>query len=166
MWLVRFLLRFVLIPLGLAAAGLAAMLLLLMVSGTKFLALLGADSEASGDAVLALLAAGPAVLFALASATFATALPALLAVAVAEIAAIRSWLYHAAAGGLAAWIGWWIADGGRKADAIFNEPALMAATGIAGGLGYWLVAGWNAGFWKPVFASGQTQQPARRPPAA
>jgi hypothetical protein len=164
MWLIRFLLRFILIPLGAMTGALAAVLLLAMVSGTRFLAALGADPEAGADAVVALMIAGPAMRLAFVWATLASAMPALLAVAVAEIAAIRSWLYYAAAGGLAAWIGWWTA-GARTADAIFNQPTLMAAAGIAGGLGYWLVAGWNAGFWKPVFVTPQMQQPAGSPPA-
>ena len=38
-----------------------------------------------------------------------------------------------------------------------TEPRIMVAAGLAGGLAYWLVAGWTAGFWKPVFAP----EPAR-----
>ena len=32
----------------------------------------------------------------------------------------------------------------------FFEEAITAA-GLAGGFAYWLIAGWSAGFWKPVF---------------
>jgi len=31
--------------------------------------------------------------------------------------------------------------------------------GLAGGFAYWAVAGWSAGFWKPVFT-----RPMRPPP--
>ena len=32
-----------------------------------------------------------------------------------------------------------------------NEPLPVIAAGLAGGFAYWAVAGWSAGFWKPVF---------------
>jgi hypothetical protein len=168
MVIVRFLLRFLLIPLGALAALLAAMLLLLVVSGGKLLALVGADPDATADAAATVLVVGPAMILALASASFAMTTPALIAVAVAEIVAIRSWLYFAATGGIAAWIGWWTMNDVRGNAAILNEPTLIAAAGIVGGLGYWLVAGWNAGFWKPVFATATSPppNPAAQPPAA
>ena len=33
-----------------------------------------------------------------------------------------------------------------------DEPLIAIGAGIAAGFAYWLVAGWSAGFWKPVFA--------------
>ena len=33
-----------------------------------------------------------------------------------------------------------------------NEPTYVFGAGLAGGFAYWAVAGWSAGFWKPVFA--------------
>ena len=152
MVIVRFLLRFLLIPLGVVVGSLAAMLLLAAVSGGKVLALLTADPNATADAVETIVFAGAAMVLALASTSTAIMLPALIAIAIAEIVAIRSWLYYPAAGAASAWIGWWTMRGVHTDYAILNEPTLMAAAGIAGGLGYWLVAGWNAGFWKPVFA--------------
>ena len=163
MVIVRFLLRFLLIPLGLVVSALAVTAVSVALSWSKFVGLVFNDSA---DAIVAVLFAGPMMFLALASVAFAMMLPALLGIAVAEIAAIRSWLYFAATGAAAAWIGWWGMAGLRADYAVFNEPTLMAAAGIAGGLAYWAVAGWNAGFWKPVFASAQTQQPAARPPAA
>ncbi len=160
MLIVRFLLRFLLIPLGLIAAMLAGTLLLTAVLGTKFLTMLAADPDAGGDAIAMLLFATPAIFAALASVSIAMMLPALLAVAIAEIAAIRSWLYYPAAGGLAAWIGSWSLTGTQSA---FNDPTLIAAAGIAGGLAYWLVAGWNAGFWTPVFAPPPAPPPQALP---
>ena len=32
-----------------------------------------------------------------------------------------------------------------------NEPLPVIAAGLAGGLAYWAIAGFSAGFWKPVF---------------
>ena len=165
MIIVRFLLRFVMIPLGLVTAALVVTLLLVVISSSKFLALLVTDVDAGGDVVETMVFAG-AALFSLASASFAIALPAILAIAVAEIAAIRSWLYYPATGGLAAWIGWWTTKDVRTGTAIFNEPTAIAAAGIVGGLVYWMVAGWNAGFWKPVFAPPDPPQLRTPPPPA
>jgi hypothetical protein len=163
MVIVRFLLRFLMIPLGIAAAAIAVTVVLAAMSWSGLVARLGVDSDPDGDAVV-MLFTGAAVFFALGTAALAMTLPALLAVALAEIVAIRSWLYYCAAGGLAAWLGWWSMDGARKDNPLFNEPTLIAAAGIAGGLAYWLVAGWNAGFWRPVFAPGAAQLSVPQPP--
>ena len=32
-----------------------------------------------------------------------------------------------------------------------NETTFIFGAGLAGGFAYWAVAGWSAGFWKPVF---------------
>ena len=71
---------------------------------------------------------------------------------IAEAFAIRSWIYHALNGGLSAAIGWaLVQDDTRQPYRFLTEPKAMVAAGLAGGLAYWLVAGWTAGFWKPVF---------------
>ena len=80
-------------------------------------------------------------------------LPAAVGVLIAEAFAIRSWIYHAANGGLAAWIGWSLMQDVQNEYRFLTEPRIMVAAGLAGGLAYWLVAGWTAGFWKPVFRS-------------
>jgi hypothetical protein len=38
-----------------------------------------------------------------------------------------------------------------KTELPLNEPQYVIAAGLAGGFAYWAVAGWNAGFWKPVY---------------
>jgi hypothetical protein len=35
---------------------------------------------------------------------------------------------------------------------LYEDPLIAIGAGIAAGFAYWLVAGWSAGFWKPVFA--------------
>ena len=162
MVVVRFLLRFLLIPLGLLAATLAMTLVLGSVLGGKFLARLSAQSDADLDAIVLMLFAIPGLLQSLATISFTVTLPALLAIAIAEIAAIRWWLYYPAAGGLAAFIGWWSMLGVRE---VLNEPTLLTAAGIVGGFAYWLVAGWNAGFWKPVFEPRPVPLSVPQPPA-
>ena len=52
---------------------------------------------------------------------------------------------------VSALIGWnlfgYIDDSGIA----LNEPLPVIAAGLAGGLAYWAIAGFSAGFWKPVF---------------
>ena len=43
----------------------------------------------------------------------------------------------------------------RKPYEIFNEPLIVAGAGIAAGFAYWAIAGWSAGFWKPMFEQPQ-----------
>jgi hypothetical protein len=84
-------------------------------------------------------------------------MPAAVGVLIAEAFAIRSWMFHALNGGLSAWIGWSIMQDAQDRYRFLTEPKVMVAAGLAGGLAYWLVAGWTAGFWKPVFGT----EPAR-----
>jgi hypothetical protein len=158
MIVLRFLLRFLLIPLGGAVALACAAVVLVITAGTRFLSALTAiNPDAGAGAVITMVSAAPGALVAALAASFTTVLVALLAVALAEIVAIRSVLFYAAAGGLAAFIGWWAMDAVHRDALMMGGPTVIAAAGIIGGLGYWLVAGWNAGFWKPVFAPTPTQ---------
>ena len=79
-------------------------------------------------------------------------LPALLVIALAEGLAWRSVLVYGAAGGvlaLALAYGLDFAGFIGAPDAILaRERELFAASGIAGGLVYWLLAGRNAGAWR------------------
>jgi hypothetical protein len=65
-------------------------------------------------------------------------------------------VFHAGNGAVSALIGWnlfgYIDDSGIP----LNEPLPVIAAGLAGGLAYWAIAGFSAGFWKPVF-----RRPAR-----
>ena len=46
-----------------------------------------------------------------------------------------------------------------------NQPGAVIAAGLAGGFAYWAIAGWNAGFWKPLLRAGEgTALPAASPP--
>ena len=78
--------------------------------------------------------------------------PAALGVLIAEAFAIRSWMFHVANGGLSAWIGWIAMEDVRKPYEVFDQPLIVVGAGIAAGFAYWAIAGWSAGFWKPVFA--------------
>jgi choline-glycine betaine transporter len=70
---------------------------------------------------------------------------------IAEAFAFRSWIFHAANGGVSGWIGCSIMQDSDEKYRFLTEPKVMVAAGLAGGLVYWLIAGWSAGFWKPVF---------------
>lgn len=79
-------------------------------------------------------------------------LPAMLIVAIAEGFAWRSIVLYAAAGGalaLAVSYGFDLpGDLGEPETYFSHEREVLAASGIAGGLVYWLFAGRSAGAWK------------------
>jgi hypothetical protein len=149
--LARFLLRLLLVPLGGAAAITVALMVVLAAHWNEIVALANADPDAQGDWLLAFIFAGPILAILLSMTLVVTALPAAVGVLIAESFAIRSWMFHALNGGLSAWIGWSIMQDAQDRYRFLTEPKVMVAAGLAGGLAYWLIAGWTAGFWKPVF---------------
>jgi hypothetical protein len=149
--LARFLLRLLLVPLGAAAAITVAMTVMVVAHRHAIVALANADPDAQGDWLLAFVFAGPILAILMSMTLVVTAMPAAVGVLVAEAFAIRSWIFHALNGGLSAWIGWSIMQDAQDQYRFLTEPRVMVAAGLAGGLAYWLVAGWTAGFWKPVF---------------
>jgi hypothetical protein len=82
--------------------------------------------------------------------------PAIVAVLIAEMFSIRSWVYHAAAGGLSALMPWSLAPSGFETPA-FTASQVLAA-GIVGGFTHWLIAGRRSGLADPPPPS--TQPPA------
>jgi hypothetical protein len=40
-----------------------------------------------------------------------------------------------------------------------NGTSFVFGAGLAGGFAYWAVAGWSAGFWKPIFKARPTGVP-------
>jgi hypothetical protein len=149
--LARFLLRLLLVPLGAAAAITVAMIVVVAAHWNEIVALANADPDAQGNWLLAFVFAGPILAILLSMTLVVTAMPAAVGVLIAEAFAIRSWMFHALNGGLSAWIGWSIMQDAQDRYRFLTEPRVMVAAGFAGGLAYWLIAGWTAGFWKPVF---------------
>jgi hypothetical protein len=145
----RLILRFLVVPLGAVVAICVAEAVVIISHWEKFLAALTANPSASDETILAFVFVAPGAFLALSLAAFFMLLPAAIGVVIAESLAIRSWIYHAANGGLSAWVGWSLI--GRDYG-YFDRPALIVAAGLAAGFAYWLVAGWSAGFWKPIFA--------------
>jgi len=155
----RFLLRLLLVPLGAAAALVAAMMVVLAAHWNEIVALANADPDAQGNWLLAFVFAGPILAILLSMTVVVTSMPATVGVLIAEAFAIRSWMFHALNGGLSAWIGWSIMQDAQDRYRFLTEPKVMVAAGLAGGLAYWLVAGWTAGFWKPIRAPRQPALP-------
>jgi hypothetical protein len=84
--------------------------------------------------------------------------PAMLTIMIAEWAGIRSALFYAVAGAALALfcyyglgLGLVLGEAGEVGGEGFfaRAPELMAAAGIAAGLTYWMIAGRNAGRWRP-----------------
>jgi hypothetical protein len=148
----RLLLRFLLVPLGVTAATLAAVAVVCFAQWNRFSALVAAEHGALDDAAIAMFLAGSTLIVSLSLLAQLMLSPALLGVMIAEAFAIRSWVFHALNGGLAAGVGWVAMEQFRKDNQFFDQLLIMVGAGIAAGFAYWAVAGWSAGFWKPVFA--------------
>jgi hypothetical protein len=137
--LIRLLLRFILVPLGAAAALVAATGVIIIARRNALFAILDVDPQTQQD-YLALLSIS----------AFYMLVPAAIGVVISEALAIRSCLFHAANGGLSAWLGWALTQDIRDQYRFFAEPGILIAAGFLAGLTYWVISGWMAGFWKPV----------------
>ena len=154
--LIRLFLRFILVPLGSAAAIMAGMAVLVIAHHKALVALVEAGPQAQEDYFIALVFAGPLLALLLSIWAFHMFVPAMIGVVVSEALAIRSWMYHAANGGVSAWLGWALTQDIQEEYRFLTEPNILIAAGLVGGLAYWLIAGWTAGFWKPT---GLSQRP-------
>ena len=154
--LIRLFRRFILVPLGSAAAIMAGMAVLVIAHHKALVALVEAGPQAQEDYFIALVFAGPLLALLLSIWAFHMFVPAMIGVVVSEALAIRSWMYHAANGGVSAWLGWALTQDIQEEYRFLTEPNILIAAGLVGGLVYWLIAGWTAGFWKPT---GLSQRP-------
>jgi hypothetical protein len=148
--LIRFLMRFILVPLGAAVALTAAMAFIVIAHRNALLTLLDADPQAQQDYFIALAFGGPLLALLLSIWVFYVLVPAAIGVLISEAFAIRSWIFHAANGALSAWLGWALTQDIRDEYRFLAEPRILVAAGLVAGLAHWLVAGWTAGFWKPI----------------
>jgi hypothetical protein len=160
MFLGRLILRFLLVPFGGLVAIMAAAFVICFAHWTEFARLIAADPRAPENIVFAVLFVGWSVALVMGIAAVAMLLPAMLGVMISEAFAIRSWLFHAANGALASWIGWLALRDYLRPSEFYNDPTIVLGAGIAAGFAYWAVAGWSAGFWKPVFSPPQPPKPA------
>ena len=147
----RLLLRFLIVPFGFCVSVLAAVLFVIAAHWSRFLALVAAHGGGDDGADVALFFAGFFIVFIAAISAAKMLWPIVLAALLAEGFAIRSWVFHVCGGGVAALIGLGTADGSGAYD-LYNAPVIVIGAGVVAGFVYWLVAGWSAGFWKPMFA--------------
>ena len=155
--LIRLLLRFILVPLGAAVALAAATAFIVIAHRNALLAVLDADPRVQQDYFIALAFGGPLLALLLSIWAFYVFVPAAIGVLISEAFAIRSWIFHAANGGLSAWLGWALTQDIRDEYRFLSEPRMLVAAGLLAGLAYWIVSGCTAGFWKPLRS---TRRPA------
>jgi hypothetical protein len=159
----RLLLRVLLVPLGYFAGVVIGTLVI--VFGSWKLGAAAVDPDARAFAIYGFVFAAPVLLVTLLSVMW---LPAAIGILISEVFALRSWLFHAGNGAASAWIGWNLFGYIDDAHIPLNEPLPVIAAGLAGGLTYWAIAGFSAGFWRPVFPRSEVAalpaKPASHPP--
>jgi hypothetical protein len=148
--LIRLLLRFILVPLGAAVALTAGVAFIVIAHRNALLTLLDADPQVQEEYFTALMFGGPLLALLLSIWAFYVLVPAAVGVLISETLAIRSWMFHAANGALAAWLGWALTQDIRDEYRFLTEPKILVAAGLVAGLAHWLIAGSTAGFWKPI----------------
>lgn len=145
----RLLLRFLLVPLGYVGAVIVATLVI--VFGSWKLGEAAVHPDTRDFAIFGFVFAAPVLLVTLLALMW---LPAAIGILISEAFAIRSFVFHAGNGAVSAWIGWNSFGCMDEPCMALNEPLAVIAAGLAGGLAYWAIAGFSAGFWKPVFRGG------------
>ena len=163
MVIIRFLRRFLLVPLGGCFAALAGMVVVITANWNDLAELISSKTALTDNFILFAIW-GPLILALSPIVSMVMLTLAAIGVAIAEMFAIRSILYHVANGALATWVGWAIRPLPKDLPQ-FSDPTFVIAGGIAAGLVYWAVAGWSSGFWKPVFSSPPDAPPTAAPAA-
>jgi hypothetical protein len=156
----RLLLRFILVPFGYLAAVIVGACVLVLGSWQTGSMMLSQNPDTATAGFFAALVAGPVMLVVLASSMW---LPASVGILISEAFAIRSWIFHALNGAISGWIGWQTFASIDQSAAPMNDTTFIFGAGLAGGFAYWAVAGWNAGFWKPVFRRAVAPPPTNNP---
>lgn len=144
----RFLLRLIIVPLGLVC-GFIATMVVVMFGYWRIGELLSGATEVEAISLFDTLATAT---FALSAVALTMWTVALVGVLFAELFAVRSWIFHVLNGAVSAWLGSQLFAPYPDTPVPFDGDLYIFGAGLAGGLAYWLVAGWNAGFWKPLGA--------------
>ena len=155
----RLLLRLIVVPFG-YLAGMLVSMLVIIIGYWRLGDLLAGVTEVELFAILDALVTAT---WALTIVVFVMWAVATIGILFAEAFAIRSWVYHTANGAISAWLGAQVVAPYADAPVPFDDLFYIIAAGLAGGLAYWAVAGWSAGFWVPV---GRPSTPAALLPAA
>src|SRR5436305_14940091 len=133
MFIGRFLMRLLLVPLG-GCLAICVGMLFVMVAHWNRVATLTADDYSGLTTFLVLipmLAVGSGIML----------LPAVLGAMIAEAFAIRSWMYHVANGGLSAAVSLVSIGGFDKKYDLSDAPLIAIRPGIAAGFAYRAIAG-------------------------
>jgi hypothetical protein len=146
--LVRFILRFFLVPLGYLAAAIAGTLVVLAASWQLIDMAVGGHPDGPAYAVFGLAIGGPILL--LVVLTYKP-LPASIGISRTDPLALRSRIFHVLTAVASAWLGWQHYGSAAETSIPVDQPLVVVAAGIAGGFAYWAVAGFSAGFYRPVF---------------
>jgi hypothetical protein len=158
--LLRLLLRFILVPLGYLAAVVTGACVILLGSWRFAEMLISSNPDVFAYGVFGFALAGPVLFVMLFSVMW---LPGAVGILISEAFAIRSWIFHALNGAISAWVGWQMFSAFDASGEPLNATQFVFGAGLAGGFAYWAVAGWSAGFWKPVFAQRPLPPPASDP---
>jgi hypothetical protein len=145
----RLFLRFILVPLAYLMAVAAGTCIILFGSWKAGTMMLSQNPDTATAASFAALVAGPVLFVVLVASMW---LPSCVGILISEAFAIRSWIFHALNGAATAFLGWQLFGSIDSSAVPMNDPQYVLAAGLAGGFAYWAIAGWSAGFWKPVFA--------------
>ncbi|WP_371347937.1 hypothetical protein [Ancylobacter sp. IITR112] len=146
--LLRLLLRFIIVPLGMICGFIASFLVILF-GYWRIGDVLAGNVDVEAIALYDSLAAAGYLLMMVVLAMWAVALIGIL---FAEAFAVRSWIFHVANGAVSSWLAASVFAPYAEVPVPFDGDLYVVAAGFAGGLAYWLVAGWNAGFWKTLRA--------------
>jgi hypothetical protein len=146
--LIRFLMRFLLVPLGYLAAAIAGTVV--VVASSRLVDVVLSSHPDAAYVSLGLAIGGPILVLLV---MVVILLPALIGILISEAFAIRSWIFHVLNGIASVWLGWHLYGNAFGKEVLSNEPLVVVAAGIAGGFAYWAVAGFSAGFYKPIFRS-------------
>ena len=148
--LIRLLVRFILVPLGYLAAVIVGSCIILFGSWRFAEALMSGNPDTAVPTAVFGLVAGPMLFMTVFSVMW---LPGAIGILVSEAFAIRSWIFHALNGAISAWLGWQMLAPIDSTGVPLNQTSFVFGAGLAGGFAYWAVAGWSAGFWRPIFST-------------
>ncbi|MDF2995352.1 MAG: hypothetical protein K0R27_989 [Xanthobacteraceae bacterium] len=156
--ILRLLLRVLIVPLG-YVCGMLATMAVVVIGYWQIGNLLAGVDEIE---LFSILDAMMTAMMALTAVVTTMWLIASIGILFAECFAVRSWIFHTANGAISAWLGAQLFTPYDGTQVPFDGDFYIIAAGLAGGLAYWLVAGWSAGFWKPVASPRPDALPAPR----
>jgi hypothetical protein len=157
--ILRLLMRVLIVPLG-YVCGMLATMAVVVIGYWQIGNLLAGVDEIE---LFSILDAMMTAMMALTAVVTTMWLIASIGILFAECFAVRSWIFHTANGAISAWLGAQLFTPYDGTQVPFDGDFYIIAAGLAGGLTYWLVAGWSAGFWKPVASPRPDALPAPHP---